>query len=169
MERMHTHLPFTETQRFRNSWIIYLVLFADLFTIGIVVLVMSQGETDSTEYTPWIVLPVPLLITALLWIATLTTTIDKQGISIRFYPFHLQPRSYSWRDIASVKTGEYTLMQTGGYGIRKIKGGWGYNVSGSDCIWIEMKDGVRYLIGTQQPAAMQAAIDLATEKQTTYE
>jgi len=38
-----------------------------------------------------------------------------------------------------------------GWGIRKIPGGWLYNVSGSQSIQLNMKNGKIYRIGTNEP------------------
>jgi hypothetical protein len=38
-----------------------------------------------------------------------------------------------------------------GWGIRKIPGGWLYNVSGSQSVQLNMKDGKIYRIGTDEP------------------
>ncbi len=46
-----------------------------------------------------------------------------------------------------------------GWGIRKILGGWLYNVSGFDAVELRLKHGGRYRIGTDQPAELLAAIE----------
>jgi hypothetical protein len=38
-----------------------------------------------------------------------------------------------------------------GWGIRKIPGGWLYNVSGSESVQLNMKNGKMYRIGTDEP------------------
>jgi hypothetical protein len=50
-----------------------------------------------------------------------------------------------------------------GWGIRKIWGGWLFNVSGFDAVEIQLRNGRRYRIGTDQPQALLAAIQSATE------
>ncbi len=45
-----------------------------------------------------------------------------------------------------------------GWGIRLTPRGWLYNVSGFDAVEIEMRSGKRYRIGTDEPAALTAAI-----------
>ena len=46
-----------------------------------------------------------------------------------------------------------------GWGIRKIWGGWLYNVSGFDAVEIQLKNDRRYRIGTDQPFELLAAIE----------
>ena len=49
-----------------------------------------------------------------------------------------------------------------GWGIKKIWGGWLYNVSGFDAVEIKLKNGRRYRIGTDQPCELLAAVESAT-------
>ena len=48
-----------------------------------------------------------------------------------------------------------------GFGIRKIRGGRLYNVSGFDAIEIQLKNERKYRIGTDQPKKLLAAVELA--------
>ena len=48
-----------------------------------------------------------------------------------------------------------------GFGIRKIRGGWLYNVSGFDAIEIQLKNERKYRIGTDQPKKLLAAVESA--------
>ena len=48
-----------------------------------------------------------------------------------------------------------------GFGIRKIRGGWLYNVSGFDAIEIQLKNERKYRIGTNQPKELLAAVESA--------
>lgn len=46
-----------------------------------------------------------------------------------------------------------------GWGIRKIPGGWLYNVSGLDAVELKMKSGKAVRIGTDEPQALTAALE----------
>ena len=46
-----------------------------------------------------------------------------------------------------------------GWGIKWIRGGWLYNVSGLDAVEIKVKSGRRYRIGTDQPCDLFEAIE----------
>ena len=46
-----------------------------------------------------------------------------------------------------------------GWGIKWIRGGWLYNVSGLDAVEIKVKNGRRYRIGTDQPCDLFEAIE----------
>jgi uncharacterized membrane protein YeaQ/YmgE (transglycosylase-associated protein family) len=49
-----------------------------------------------------------------------------------------------------------------GWGIRKIWGGWLYNVSGFDAVEIQLKNDRKYRIGTDQPCELLAAVESAS-------
>ena len=53
-----------------------------------------------------------------------------------------------------------------GWGIRLIPRGWIFNVSGFDAVEIQMKNGRRYRIGTDEPEALLAAIQSVTTDRT---
>ena len=44
-----------------------------------------------------------------------------------------------------------------GFGIRKVPGGWMWNVSGLDSVQLTFADGKRFRIGTDEPGALEAA------------
>jgi len=46
-----------------------------------------------------------------------------------------------------------------GWGIKRIPGGWVYNVSGFDAVEIQLNDGRNYRIGTDEPEKLHAAIE----------
>jgi hypothetical protein len=48
-----------------------------------------------------------------------------------------------------------------GWGIRWVRGGWLYNVSGYEAVEIRLRNGRRVLIGTDRPAEMVRALALA--------
>lgn len=46
-----------------------------------------------------------------------------------------------------------------GWGIRKIRNGWMFNIAGSDAIELTLRSGRVFRIGTDQPAELLAAIE----------
>lgn len=48
-----------------------------------------------------------------------------------------------------------------GWGIKLTPHGWLYNVSGFDAVEIELENGRKYRIGTDEPVVLQAAIESA--------
>ena len=103
----------------------------------------------------WLMLiDAPLLVLALLF-GSLSVMVEETAVTVRFGPGPIRFR-YLVKDIESakaVRNGWYY-----GYGIRRLPSGWLYNVSGLDAVEIELKDGHVHRIGTDEPEALEKAI-----------
>jgi len=98
------------------------------------------------------------ILTILFLLFKLETRIEKDGIYIRFFPFHLSPRKYSWDKIEKSYVRQYSpLREYGGWGIRfgLFGKGMAYNVSGDMGIQLVFKDGTKVLIGTNKPQEVE--------------
>lgn len=87
----------------------------------------------------------------------LTVTVNNETIVTGFglgWPRHTEALA----DVASATEVRNTWIQ--GWGIRKISGGWMYNVAGYDAVELDLKSGKKFRIGTDEPAALNAAITL---------
>ena len=87
---------------------------------------------------------------------SLTVCVSHNTIAISF-GIGLVRKSFVIDDIQSaaiVKNHWYN-----GWGIKWIRGGWLYNVSGFDAVEIKVKNGRRYRIGTDQPGDLLEAIE----------
>jgi len=88
------------------------------------------------------------LLIALLLFASLTVVGYETYLEIRF-GIGLIRKKFLFEKIRSCKKVRNSPLY--GYGIRIIPGGWLYNVSGLDAIELQMKDGKKYRIGTDNP------------------
>jgi len=88
----------------------------------------------------------------------LTVRISRSDIAISFGVGLIRKR-FSIGDIRSVRIARNRWYN--GWGIRKIRGGWLYNVSGFDAIEIQLKNERKYRIGTDQPKKLFAAVESA--------
>ena len=68
-------------------------------------------------------------------------------------------KNFSITDICSVKVVRNRWYN--GFGIKKIRGGWLYNVSGFDAIEIQLENKRKYRIGTDQPKELLLAVESA--------
>ena len=62
-------------------------------------------------------------------------------------------------DIAAAAVTRTTFWE--GWGIRLTRRGWLYSVSGHDAVLIERRNGKPFLLGTDEPRKLNAAIDAA--------
>lgn len=79
----------------------------------------------------------------------LESHIDRNGISFRWSPFQKALKKISWREIAEANVIDYGFA---GYG-RRVSQKYGniHTVKGKKGLFIQLKNGSRYLIGTQKP------------------
>jgi hypothetical protein len=106
--------------------------------------------------THWFVLPpLAVLVVVAYLFSALTVRVDNTSVTARFGPGLIR-KSFSLADIVSC--GPVRNHWWYGWGIRKIPGGWLYNVSGLDAVELRMKNGRVYRVGTDEPKALAAAI-----------
>ena len=151
---------FQETQSFNQKWIWLLLIAMAIFPLyGIiqqVILGNPVGENPGSN-TMWIVIGISMLLPLLLfYIMKLHTTIDSEGIKMRFAPF--TSKEIPWSAISSTEVLDYGFV--GGWGIRiGSKYGTVYNISGSKGVWIKLNNGKKFLIGTQRADELKAFLE----------
>ncbi|HIG84374.1 MAG TPA: hypothetical protein EYG40_02425 [Verrucomicrobia bacterium] len=87
---------------------------------------------------------------------SLTVRISPSDISLSF-GIGLIRKNFSIADICRVKVVRNRWYN--GFGIKKIRSGWLYNVSGLDAIEIQLKNERKYRIGTDQPKELLVAVE----------
>jgi hypothetical protein len=170
-----SHPIFHEVQKFRQTWLWIILLLFCLPAVAIPAYAMIRqliiGE-------PWGNRPMSstgLLVTGLLSILScamltllfrtlqLVTEVRRDGLFIRFYPFHRSFRQVPLERVVRHTVVTYKpLRNYGGYGIRYGLSGKAYNVSGNRGVRLEFSDGKHLLIGSQRPEELDAAITAIT-------
>ena len=102
-----------------------------------------------------------LMAIALLLFHSLTVRVDQNEVVLWFGVGAIR-KSYLVIDIESVDQVRNRFYY--GWGIRKIPGGWLFNVSGFDAVELTMKNGRKRRIGTDQPKALLAAIAMVIDR-----
>lgn len=147
---MKNNILFTETQRF-NQWWLWFILSISL---GIPIALMILDIVQNFNATKLI--PIILLIALFLFIFVLRmdTTITEERIAVHFYPF--VKREFLWKDLKHAKVIDYGFV--GGWGIR-IWTGYGtvYNVRGSKGLHIKTLN-KEYIIRTQKENKLRESI-----------
>jgi len=136
------------------TWLLIL-LFA---IIGIIVvptfITVNEEPLSSVANITLISVLVIFLITILLFYS-LKVTITNKDLKIAF-GIGLIRKAYQLQDIKACKTVENPWYY--GLGIHFIGTGWIYNVSGSKGIEIEMKNGKKNRIGSDEPEKLAAEL-----------
>ncbi|PAY16358.1 hypothetical protein CKO51_27285 [Rhodopirellula sp. SM50] len=89
------------------------------------------------------VFPAAGLLTLILSASFHHLTVEDEGdrLSIRFGPIPLFRRSIKYEDIVSVEVGRTTVLD--GWGIHtSIRGGWVWNIWGTDCVALRLRNGI---------------------------
>ncbi len=87
---------------------------------------------------------------------TLTTAIDDTSVSVQFGPLRLVRDRFAIADIASARIVRNSLLY--GIGMRYIPHGRLWNVWGLDAVELQLKNGTRFRIGTDEPQALLNAL-----------
>ncbi|HXS36698.1 MAG TPA: hypothetical protein VN721_08360 [Flavipsychrobacter sp.] len=146
---------FLETQRFRQIWIWFVLLFVLAFPLWHLsqYLLALERHTLHTSYTALIIGDIGSLLIFLLFISVrLKTRIDESGIYYQFKPVHLRENKISWDEVAAIYVRKYSpIGEYGGWGMRYTRHhGRAYNISGNQGMQIILKNQKKILIGTQK-------------------
>jgi hypothetical protein len=95
----------------------------------------------------------------LLLIMRLDTVVTKEGISVKFFPFHCSFRHYRWERISKAVVLKYSVFESGGWGIKSSRVyNKVYSVWGNKGLKLELTNGHKLLIGTQKANELEAIL-----------
>lgn len=151
---------FVETQRFRSGWIYFaIVLVAGVVVWGIVQQVILGVPFGNNPAPDWVVLLMGLIPIALAWMllgSKLSTRIDQNGIHYKFSPFINRWKVKNWSEIKDATLITYhPLRDYGGWGLRWGRKGKALNVAGNRGLSVQLKNGKKFMLGTQKAEEMQ--------------
>jgi len=161
---------FQEVQRFREPWIWTFLISTTFLTIGIAIWLITWPIDPGEEgveplalniriYIAVAILASDGLILWLMWVTKLQTEVSSNGLFLQFFPFHRKVRNLDLNAAVAVTPVEYQpLQQYGGWGIRKVRFGTAYNISGNQGVRIDYDNECHILIGTQRPFELNDAI-----------
>jgi hypothetical protein len=138
----------------RGYWHILVVL---------VIVIVMFATRRTRPPPPWVLgigLGLPLIAGWLF--SSMTIRIDSAEISWRFGPGIVRKRAVL-TDVAALKAVRTTFFD--GWGMKRRRGGWLYNVSGFDAVQLSMNDGKLITLGTDEPRRLLSALRSATHLQ----
>ncbi|MEW5899675.1 MAG: DUF6141 family protein [Bacillota bacterium] len=167
---------YREVQQFRQIWLWIILLPVSLLPVihisyGMfqqLVLGVPWGDRPMSDTGLAIFgsLMLPVLIGLLVFFCTakLVTVVDPAGIHIRYFPF--LRRTVPFENLKNYRVYTYNaIFEHAGWGIHWHKNGWAYTVSGNRGVELELADGRRLLIGSQQPEILVQAIETGIKQQ----
>ncbi len=150
------NIEYKEEQKFIQWWLwLILIPIGFLPILGIykqLILEEKFGDKPISDLGLVLFSIFIFLLIGLFLIMKLKTTINTNGIQISFFPF--TKRKVHWNEIKNIKVVNYGII--GGWGIRLWTNyGIIYNLRGNKGLVIELKDGKKFLIGTQKEAELK--------------
>ena len=143
--------PGTFIRVMTGSWV---VLFGVL-----VVVMLALGQKEAAIILGVVTVVLALILGIVLVLChSLTVRVSRSEIALSF-GVGLIRKQFPIGDISGASIVQNRWYN--GFGIRKIRGGWLYNVSGFDAIEIQLKNERKYRIGTNQPKELLAAVESA--------
>jgi hypothetical protein len=159
-------IEYQEVQKVRNIWIwglfalLSIIFFCSFFEQ--IILQRPSGDVISPNWSLAIMGLFPFSILFFILSIKLAIKINKIGISFRFSPFHLRYKELNWSEIDKIYMRKYNpISEFGGWGIRTLsfRKNIAYNISGNTGLQIELKNGKRILLGTQNGDELEQVID----------
>ncbi len=162
----HIFMPdilYSEKQKFTQVWLIFILIIPVAIAIWGIVQQVIMGVPFGNNPAPDLALVLIFVFMAALAMLFLSmnlqTSIDKTGISYRFFPFHTKSKLIKWTEVDKVYVRKYKpIAEYGGWGIRFGKNGKALNTSGNKGMQIEFRNGKKLLIGTQRPEELQKVL-----------
>lgn len=141
---------------YEHTQIGYLTIISIGATLLFLIYIILLGEFY------WIsVLVILMLAIALILFATLKITIIGDWLTVRF-GIGLIRKKILLKDIQSVQVFRYPWYY--GWGLRySIRGEWVYSVSGFRAVKVITKTGEKFILGTDEPEELAAAVQRAIE------
>ena len=163
---MNSEILFAERQRFKQWWL-WLILFGVngllLFAVFKQVIGGQEfGDKPMSDTGLLIATGLTILLTLLFANFRLDTQIKRDGIYVRFFPFHIKFKHYSWDTLTKSYVRQYSaITEYGGWGLRLGLFGKGkaYNVSGDEGLQLEFKTNKKLLIGTHKAEELNETLN----------
>ena len=164
------NVDFQEVQRIRQPWVWVLLLSSTIFTL----ILFGYGMIKQLVLgQPWGNRPLPDL--ALIIVGTLVillmvgltyffktlkliTEVREDGLHVNFFPVSRQIIRFD--EIRNCEVLTYNaIKESGGWGIRRMRGGKAYNMSGNRGVQLDTVTSGKVIIGSQQPDQLARAIE----------
>jgi len=162
---MDSDILFFERQKFKQWWLWLILLGVNgLLLFGVFKQVIGEepfGNKPINNTALLLIAALTLMLTFLFLNFRLDTLIKKDGIYVRFFPFHLKYKHYKWDSLTKSFVRQYSaIADYGGWGLRfgLFGKGTAFNVSGDKGLQLEFTNNKKLLIGTNKPEELTETI-----------
>ena len=143
---------YRETQTYRGTWVMYLILLIELPTLVLLLVFFVQAK-DKTEMGIALSVVGGTLTLILLFIFNLKleTRIDQIGVSFKFFPFVRNWRKYPKEKIKSITVVNYSpITDFGGWGLKGNSTTKAYSILGDMGLLLDVGEKKKIMIGTMK-------------------
>jgi hypothetical protein len=152
------NVSFKEEQRFDQWWMKAILIGTLLLLVYASYVVWNSSDINNNIGAfifTWVSYIFGLVVIIIVWFWKLTTRIDNYGITIKCPFVH---KKVNWDEIEKLEVLDYGFI--GGWGIRiGTKYGTAYNTSGSKGMAVVLKNGKKFLIGTQKEEELKKIVE----------
>ncbi len=148
---------FKETQTYRGTWIMYLIVLVEIPTL-ILLLTLFFKEENKTEMgiALGLVTITMAFIFLLLFNLKLETRIDQFGISFRYFPFINSWRKYPFDQIKKLEVINYSpITDYGGWGLKGNSTTKAYSILGDQGLLLDVGEKKKIMIGTMKAKELE--------------
>lgn len=155
---MKRSIQFKEKQKFRQSWLWFILISSTIISIIPLLVFTLKGEVPLLEGVAVIggILLLNSINIGAFYYATLETKISPEGIEYRWWPFFRKFTLLNWDDVEHVSMRKYSKMQFGYHKNKEF--GKVHNVDGVHGFQVVMSNGKKYFFGTQQKLSVETTL-----------
>lgn len=175
MNRICNPVLFREVQKMDQLWVRLVVGISVVFSwygaYQQLILGKPFGNNPAPDWMMFVLLLVFGIVFPLFFHSfKMVTEVRKEGLYIRFYPFHFSFRYFPIKNIQDYEVLTYSpIRDYGGWGIRYGLKGTAYNAKGNRGVHFEFVDEgkvKKLMVGSQIPEKLSEAIDRAIKMQS---
>ena len=135
----------------QRGWFVFpvMVFFA------LVAMVVASDDQSSTAAVVVIIVMMLSVLALGIYLSRLDVTVA-DGQVVAAFGFGKPHRAIDLADVIEVRAVRNSWWN--GWGVRKIRNGWMYNVWGLDAVQLELSSGKAFRIGTDDPEGLVAAL-----------
>ena len=128
-----------------------------VLALGVLLVVYAVDPSGA----PALLVAAPFLLLAFAAFDGLRIHVTDDELAWRFGHLGFPRGRIALADVAAAEVTRTTFWE--GWGIRLTRRGWLYNVSGFDAVLVRRRNGKTFLLGSDEPRRLKAAIDAAIQ------
>ena len=123
------------------------------------IVLVAMPELSGEPAPPLVLIAAAAFSAVIGWMwGALTVRIQDDQLQVRF-GLGFPRKTLPLREVAAVEVTRTTFLE--GWGLRRTRRGWLYNVSGFDALLLRLTDGRTLMVGTDEPRRLKTAIERA--------